>query len=178
MCIDKKQVCDGTPQCQDRSDEMNCFKLSETCSHHCDNRSRCIPETFLCDGERDCLDGTDEIGCSECFCFILFIFLSFFPPVISGILVQQWQVSKCFCNLLEKEPCLRGQSQCASGQCIPTSVRCDGHADCQDQSDEKNCRKPPHCPLEQRCSNSHVCLLKEWFCDGDKDCTDGSDEQV
>lgn len=72
MCIDKKLVCDGTPHCQDRSDEMNCFKLSESCNHYCDNRSRCIPETFLCDGQRDCSDGTDETGCGEDFIYFLF----------------------------------------------------------------------------------------------------------
>lgn len=65
MCIDQKLVCDGTPQCQDRSDEQDCFKATQGCSHLCDNKTRCVPEGFLCDGEQDCLDGTDEANCGE-----------------------------------------------------------------------------------------------------------------
>lgn len=62
-CIDKDQVCDDVPQCQDRSDELDCSKQTEGCVHHCDNKSRCLPAKFLCDGEWDCLDGTDEASC-------------------------------------------------------------------------------------------------------------------
>ncbi len=65
MCIDRKQVCDGTPQCQDRSDELDCFSRSHECKHQCDNKTRCIPESFLCDGEKDCVDATDEANCCE-----------------------------------------------------------------------------------------------------------------
>ena len=65
MCIDQKLVCDGTPQCQDRSDELDCLKADHSCSHRCDDKTRCIPDGFLCDGERDCLDGTDEANCGE-----------------------------------------------------------------------------------------------------------------
>lgn len=64
-CIDKAQVCDDIPHCQDRSDELQCTALSEGCVHGCDNNSRCLPEKFLCDGEFDCLDRTDEAECSK-----------------------------------------------------------------------------------------------------------------
>ncbi len=67
MCIDRKQVCDGTPQCQDRSDELDCFSRSHECKHQCDNKTRCIPDSFLCDGEKDCVDATDEANCGKCF---------------------------------------------------------------------------------------------------------------
>lgn len=62
-CIPQTEVCNGEPQCQDRSDEADCYEKGDGCSHHCDKGSRCIPESFLCDGERDCLDGSDEAQC-------------------------------------------------------------------------------------------------------------------
>lgn len=55
-------MCDGEPQCQDHSDELECHKVMEGCGHQCDE-SRCIPETFLCDGEKDCPNGSDEANC-------------------------------------------------------------------------------------------------------------------
>lgn len=64
-CIDASLVCDGKPHCQDRSDEMDCFERTKSCSHRCDNRTRCVPENFLCDGEQDCADGTDEADCGK-----------------------------------------------------------------------------------------------------------------
>ncbi|KAF3848860.1 hypothetical protein F7725_015357 [Dissostichus mawsoni] len=66
MCIPAAEVCDGKPQCQDQSDERDCWIKTKSCEHRCGKR--CIPNTFLCDGEKDCLDGSDEAGCGDFMC--------------------------------------------------------------------------------------------------------------
>lgn len=37
------------------------------------------------------------------------------------------------------QPCRSGEFMCDSGLCINAGWRCDGDADCDDQSDERNC---------------------------------------
>ncbi|TMS08113.1 Low-density lipoprotein receptor-related protein 1B [Larimichthys crocea] len=73
--------------------------------------------------------------------------------------------------------CAINQFRCFSGQCVSEALRCDGYADCSDRSDEVDCTRPPRCPVQLRCPNSHECLQKEWLCDGEDDCKDGSDEK-
>lgn len=74
--------------------------------------------------------------------------------------------------------CESHQYRCASGQCVSEALRCDGYRDCSDHSDEEDCVRPPRCPAQLRCPNSHECLQREWLCDGEDDCKDGSDEKV
>lgn len=37
--------------------------------------------------------------------------------------------------------CSHDEFQCADGNCISASFKCDGDSDCMDESDEINCRK-------------------------------------
>ncbi len=45
----------------------------------------------------------------------------------------------------EEPICPSGESACADGTCLPTTLFCDGHADCFDYSDEGWC-DPDHDP--------------------------------
>lgn len=67
--------------------------------------------------------------------------------------------------------------QCQSdGTCLPSTWECDGHADCEDGSDEHHGCLPRTCPTSLfRCDNGN-CVFHSWRCDGDNDCRDGSDE--
>lgn len=78
----------------------------------------------------------------------------------------------------DKQDCSASEFRCASGQCVSDSMRCDGHPDCWDHSDEKSCTKQSVCTTKYSCPQSHECLILEWICDGDKDCKDGTDEKV
>jgi len=60
--------------------------------------------------------------------------------------------------------------------CIHMSWRCDGSADCDDESDERGCRETRCGAHHFACATSDECIHEAWVCDGDLDCFDGSDE--
>ena len=74
--------------------------------------------------------------------------------------------------------CTASSFRCDSGNCIPQQWVCDGDADCDGGSDERDCQAlmSRTCqPSQHRCGNGN-CLPAEWKCDGDPDCSDMSDE--
>ena len=112
----------------------------------CSDGQECIPKIYLCDGDNysynDCRDGGDE---EDSLC-------AFTCP--DGHSIKAFRercdgVKHCEDNSDEAEEecskeCPRGFFRCTSGQCIPSSFKCDGRdVDCTNASDEtiENCGK-------------------------------------
>ena len=64
LCLDWREICDGTQNCMFGLDEENCdileMNICDDDEYRCAN-GMCIPQQYFLDGERDCLDGADEM---------------------------------------------------------------------------------------------------------------------
>lgn len=78
-------------------------------------------------------------------------------------------------SCVKKQSCTDGETACDDGStCILNEWICDGHSDCTDSSDEKNCTKS--CSDGDFKCGDGKCILGVWKCDKIDDCQDGSDE--
>uniref|UniRef100_A0A8C5P5Q8 Corin, serine peptidase n=1 Tax=Jaculus jaculus TaxID=51337 RepID=A0A8C5P5Q8_JACJA len=81
----------------------------------------------------------------------------------------------CLMPSEDVEECSPSHFKCHSGRCVLASRRCDGQADCDDDSDEENCGCKERDLWE--CPSSKQCLKHTVVCDGFPDCPDGLDEK-
>lgn len=73
--------------------------------------------------------------------------------------------------------------KCKNSRCISSAFVCDDENDCDDFSDEENCKdfklnleRNSTCPEDQWQCTDKLCISKKWVCNGHPDCLDGSDE--
>ncbi|KAG9480490.1 hypothetical protein GDO78_012122 [Eleutherodactylus coqui] len=141
-CIEDRYLCDGVPQCPDRSDEENCWRPTDSCAIRCDRRSRCIPQSFICDGKPDCFDEADEQGCGpkECSSGKFQCANGQCIPYsmhCDGDNDCDDHTDEVNCTISKPVHCQSGEFRCQSGECILEEWKCDDSKDCRDGSDEK-----------------------------------------
>ncbi|XP_065204425.1 low-density lipoprotein receptor-related protein 2-like isoform X2 [Planococcus citri] len=206
QCISKWDACNGTSECEDKSDETCHRCLNTTCGHsrfRCDYGA-CIYENQQCDGSVDCRDGSDEslracnitidetekeqlIGFEGNFCTVLI------PTPDKTITYQCNEKDSQTCgksgivheNTVALIKCNTGYytiyNKTGSSSVCKNTKWVPSIADCFTPADVKakirKIQMEPCSEFEFRCSNGQC--IYEWFlCDGISDCVDNSDETL
>ena len=152
LLIDKK--CNHHIDCADGSDEAGCRmqpRLPGNCTRDTDfqctssmaidgindgdynfeeHRKGCVRRWKICDGTKHCQDNSDEMDCPE--------LVTQRPGNSPGCINKRnFQCKTGFTTVHIRD----GDDFAEEYErgCLPRSFRCDGHRDCEDYSDEKDC---------------------------------------
>ncbi|BFZ13664.1 hypothetical protein BsWGS_16703 [Bradybaena similaris] len=166
-CIYDAWRCDGDSDCKNGTDEIGCDLGTTSTWHttgtpHCPiisfrcTNGYCVGWADVCNGVNDCGDSSDEDDCGYHYS------TTSTPQAVNTTGHAQW--------------CDYGQFFCPRDhRCLPRSMKCDGHEDCPDGTDEENCAS---CNEAQYQCIHGKCIWKAWVCDGEPDCPLGDDEAL
>lgn len=93
----------------------------------------CIPRDYICDGERDCSDGSDEFRCGGS--------TGSFRSASHAAATHSPHRRFFRRRAGTPSPCEPNEFKCKNGRCALKLWRCDGDNDCEDNSDETDCRE-------------------------------------
>ncbi|CAH1186896.1 unnamed protein product, partial [Phyllotreta striolata] len=140
------------------------FPLQKCPGYECKLTNRCVPKKRVCDRVVDCLLADDEINCHSPSNHLLSITRTSNNEENDPIL--QATLSNTKANSSAHEGANKYFTCKKLLQLVPSSKRCDKTLDCEDGSDEEDCK----CADYVKHQNPNA------ICDGITDCHDASDE--
>jgi len=152
-CVDYSLVCDGTNDCGDNSDELDCTSAPKCGAgmFQCSIGS-CIASGWECDGKIDCSDASDEhekCGHRQC------------PEHMHRCLLGQCVDKSLVCD---------GHNDCGD---LTDELNCDQRGGVDGVN--ITCGTPSN-PMYQCTSNLQLCLDPTVRCNGTAECPRGEDE--
>lgn len=176
-CVLQRFRCDGTNNCWNNLDEMNCENYKCKDDYFKCSDDTCKLKTDRCNGVNDCPEGDDEKNCSDHVCKEgYFQCLDYTcrnnASVCDGKIDCPYGEDEKNCK---DHTCMDGYTKCADGVCIWKSYWCNGHKDCTGGEDERMCKAYRCMEGYTQCADG-VCILEQNWCDGHNSCQGGEDE--